>query len=481
MYKSAKNQIDCLIVTGIIIVSFTVPSQSIETNNFLITTEIDTNVLEINNETDFLNTLDDGTNDDYQDEIKGRFLASILFNIGDSIKAKVAICKNNDYWDSLQGVEKIDNLTSDLKIYNAYFQYLGLSIGRQFYGNPGDLALYFGPVDDYNLSINSLDMVRWELERFKYIYAELFVSKLNESATFSSTLRKRDWDTDLVGTRVGLNNFLPQTQLISYFYLYLDHAPQLKSEDQLTLFGLQLKGATVLENLKYHIEFCINDGIKPEKEISNQKVRVKYAGRGVIIGTELTSNPLMLLGKFKNIVGIKIDYASGSGDDTNSIDKDESFWSLNPDLHYGDIWWKTISGIGPEQIGSTGLQNFQILGLTFSNEFVNSSERSLILQLKYNKFQQPIVSNLDNTATTDRYEDKNDLGTEVGFNMIGKLNNALSINMSMCSFYPGFRYVNHDVVTKTSVFIKLKFDIGFGKTSFWAPPVDDLALLKNNI
>ncbi|MFA5859138.1 MAG: hypothetical protein WC955_08725 [Elusimicrobiota bacterium] len=464
---------------------------SMEVKNMFISGSADISVLAIDNETDFSGTYSDGTNDDYEDDTKSRVLLTYGFDVGDDIIVRLVLNKNNDYWDSLQGMEKLDNLTADIRVYNAYFQYrygipgifgTKFTVGRQFFGNPGDLALYFGPVDDFNLSVNSLDMLRFEAERlFGFLGIDMFVSKLNEAATFSTTLRKRNWDTDLVGTKVKAEGLLPGTTLAVYYYGYYDQAPDEKSVDALTLVGLQLGGILLVENVKYGLEFCQDFGAK--KETSNSigsKIRPSYNGNGLLANLCLKSNPINLV-FVDNIVSFTAAYALGSGDSAVTEDKDEGFWSLNPDLHYGDIWWRTVTGLGPEKTGSTGLQNKQVVDLVLTNEFVvPNSEKRVTVSLKYMKVQNVVVSTGDAVATLNLDESKHDVGNEIGLIIEEEFSKALSVGISFSQFNPGNRYTYRDSVVKTGVFIRLKFDHIFGekKSGVLWPVPDNLASIK---
>lgn len=98
--------------------------------------------------------------------MQNRFLVGIGFDLLDDVHAKVTLSNNDRVYgnaaQSLQGLtDAVQLAESNLKI-DKVFGAVDTTLGRQFYGNPGDLVAYYGPRNDYGLTTTALDSVRFD-------------------------------------------------------------------------------------------------------------------------------------------------------------------------------------------------------------------------------------------------------------------------------------------------------------------------------
>ena len=101
-----------------------------------------------------------------------RLMLNAVWDVLDDVHGKVTLVKGagnlgaaavRTYGDDPQSVNDIQDTTivqeAHVKI-DKLFSHVDTTIGRQFYGEPGDLIVYFGPRDNYGLNVTSLDAFR---------------------------------------------------------------------------------------------------------------------------------------------------------------------------------------------------------------------------------------------------------------------------------------------------------------------------------
>src|SRR5438477_11878510 len=120
---------------------------------------IETRSFGIDNETDR-----NSSANDYRGETRTRLMVGGSFDLLDDVHARALLRKNNRVYGG--GSENANTVQSTLFFDNAYvkvdkvFGHVDLTFGRQFYGDPNDLVIYFGPQNDDILSVTAVDIFR---------------------------------------------------------------------------------------------------------------------------------------------------------------------------------------------------------------------------------------------------------------------------------------------------------------------------------
>src|ERR1019366_7854135 len=156
-----------------LVYSISLPARAELLKNFKTDGSIETKSFAIDNETDR-----NVTADDYRGETRVRIMAGGSFDLLDDVHARILLRKNN----RLQGQdssgvgtgssENLNQVQSAVAVDNAYvkidkvFSHVDLTMGRQFYGDGGDLNIYFGVQPDDLLNVTALDVFRADADLF---------------------------------------------------------------------------------------------------------------------------------------------------------------------------------------------------------------------------------------------------------------------------------------------------------------------------
>jgi hypothetical protein len=144
--------------------------------NFKASGSLEVDAVSANNVTDYATK-----SYDHLSTVQTRLMVHTDWDLLDDVHSHVTLTKNNRTYgnasESLQTIE--NNVVADeayVKI-DKLFGALDTTVGRQFYGEAGDMVIYFGPKSLYGLSVTALDGVRldWNGEK---IGATLLGSKI---------------------------------------------------------------------------------------------------------------------------------------------------------------------------------------------------------------------------------------------------------------------------------------------------------------
>lgn len=133
--------------------------------NFKASGSIDIDAISANNVND-LNT----ATYDHVNTVQTRVLVNGDWDLLDDVHSKVTLRKNNRTYGNASenigsgagGVQANTFLDqANVKI-DKLFGAIDATLGRQFYGEAGDLVIYFGPRNDYSLSVTALDAGRFD-------------------------------------------------------------------------------------------------------------------------------------------------------------------------------------------------------------------------------------------------------------------------------------------------------------------------------
>lgn len=175
---------------------------------------LEVNAVSANNVTDF-NT----AKYDHVDTIQTRLMLNADWDLLDDVHAKVTLNKNNRTYGNAKG-EDLNAIQTNVTAEQAYvkidklFGGLDTTLGRQFYGDPGDLVVYFGPRNDYGLTVTALDGGRFDWNGEK-VGVTALVAKEAGASTLATG--KDSGDKNLMGLVVHVK---PMDSLSGGAYVY---------------------------------------------------------------------------------------------------------------------------------------------------------------------------------------------------------------------------------------------------------------------
>lgn len=289
--------------------------------------------ISLNNSTDYAD-YDKGANDDAVSETRSRLLLGLDAPVSEGVAGKILLSKNNRRYGTAE--ESAGSAQWQINIKNAYLvlddflDILKVTLGRQFIGEQGDLALYYGPTQDDNLSIAAVDGLKAEAT-FGSIDMAFLNYKLAETGAAIST------DVDLAGVVLKSGKLLSGVDLGAYAYQKIDRSggKTQVDRDDLRILGIKANAEIpAVEGLRAKAEYAMNAG--PDK---SGAATVNHSGNALIIGVSYEG--LNVGGPLK----VSVESAAGSGDKV-SADKDEDFESVSSDLRYGEIWANSLGNVG---------------------------------------------------------------------------------------------------------------------------------------
>jgi len=313
-----------------------------EVKNIKIDGSLDAVSINLDNSTDLTKTdPNTGANDDLINQTKARLMLGLSADLTDKVSGKILIYKNDRLWGTPFD-QDIGWILSVVRVANAYVTLkdvvlngLELTVGRQFVGDQKDLLLYFGPLSDYNLSIQALDALK-----AKYNTELLSVGLV--SGKFLESFGPGNTDTDILALDIATEKIVPEGKVALRFVNEVVNNPVSDNVNNLQILGLDLKGNIPgVEGLNYKLLYAMNMG---------KNAGINYKGTGLVLGAGYDKE--LEVGK----VNVKAEYASGSGDDGSTAD-DEDFVSFGNDYRYGEVYGKGLFG------GNVGITNQTIIAL----------------------------------------------------------------------------------------------------------------------
>jgi len=313
-----------------------------EVKNIKIDGSLDAVSINLDNSTDLTKTdTSTGANDDLINQTKARLMLGLSADLTDKVSGKILIYKNDRLWGTPFD-QDIGWILSVVRVANAYVTLkdvvlngLELTVGRQFVGDQKDLLLYFGPLSDYNLSIEALDALK-----AKYNTELLSVGLV--SGKFLESFGPGNTDTDILALDIATEKIVPEGKVALRFVNEVVNASVSDNVNNRQILGLDLKGNIPgVEGLNYKLLYAMNMG---------KNAGINYKGTGLVLGAGYDKE--LEVGK----VNVKAEYASGSGDDGSTAD-DEDFVSFGNDYRYGEVYGKGLFG------GNVGITNQTIIAL----------------------------------------------------------------------------------------------------------------------
>jgi len=378
---------------------------------------------------------------DVDSDVQTRVQVNAGFDLNEDVNAVVSVVKNNRVYGQAAGTsESIDDLNKVLFFEQAYMNLKGVlgidhKLGRQYYGNEGDLVVYYGPnmyPYSWGLPVSALDAWtgwyktgKWDMHAVS--------GKLTDSFGAAS-------DTD-----VNLNGFVANYDLMTDLklgaYIYEKKTWQDTGTADLTLDVAGVKATGKFMGFDYYAELAKNYG---------KTAGIDYTGTAFLANAKYNYD---LMGKW-TFMG---EFAMGSGDDQKSAKKNKAFHSINSDYRPGAIMGQMTSGLENSDptsaVTDTGLTTWN-LGAKWNP----SKVEKLDLTAKYFFF-----------APTETKQ----AGTKIGYTIVGneldfaanwKHSESVGVRATLAAFMPNKKYATiayggtkHDAINYAGLDFIVKF------------------------
>jgi hypothetical protein len=286
--------------------------------------KLDGSSLEINaynlNNADF-----DDTKGDKKGDVDTRLILNMSFDLNDDANAVVTLVKNNRQWGT--NSENLNKIQDNVNVEQAYLNLKGVlgmdhKLGRQFYGNPGDLVIYYGPkMWPYQVNIGDVDAIDAWVGTYNYkdwaftgIMGKEVAGSIND-----------DMGTNLSG--IDIKKKIDRFNLNAYYYYKVDNT----NKDHLGLYGFRANWeCKYVEGLNLGAEYDHNLGSYYNTIVSPNRYE-SYKGYAYKVNAGYTTD------KVAGKLGLNAEYVYGSGDDDDTDTDYKTYTSIADDYRPGII------------------------------------------------------------------------------------------------------------------------------------------------
>jgi len=273
-------------------------------------------------------------------EVNHRVMINAGFDLNEDVAATVSAVKCNRQMGDAP--EKVNTIIDQFQFEQAYLTLKGVfgvdhQIGRQYYGNDGDIVIYYGPANWYTRGLNTF-AVALDGWTSKWSKDKLGVTALLAKQTEGNTTTNDDIDVYGVTASYDYSEIVKPS---AYYYEAKDYNTLAKLNN-LQVIGVKANGKYA--GVEYGAEYAMNMGMNRNLTSTTNK---EYKGSAMKVNVSYAYD---FLGKV-NLMG---EYAMGTGDKNAADSSDKSFQDINANYRPGLI----MGGIGvnvPTAI--TGLNN----------------------------------------------------------------------------------------------------------------------------
>jgi hypothetical protein len=419
--------------------------------NLKVSGQLDVQADSANNITDFATRTNTpgghpiGVNNDRIGAAYTRLILSADWDLLDDVHSRVTIDKgaNNNagaraYGSGPQTVQGLQNTTTvdeaNVKI-DKVFGAIDTRIGRQFYGEAGDLIAYFGPQDNYGMNVNAIDAFR-----FDWAMENLGVTGL-AGVTAGGGLGVNNGSTDL---RALLVNYKADAASFgAYVYNQVQHAtggsgataPAVNGKNDF-LYVVGVKGKVSLAGLTAKAELA--------KDLGQNRVTVGGDQTASYSGWALLAN-VAYKADLSNVGTVNpwAEFGYGSGRSRGNSNHNDGFVAIATDYRPGGIYGRfdntSAAALGNAVgagLASNGLANRVIYGLGVKGSPAMASKLTVGVQgYKY------AFARTSDTGVFGNTQLSRSIGTEADVTAEWKHSENVGFKVTLGEFLPG-RVVN---------------------------------------
>ncbi len=378
-----------------------------------------------------------------------RILLNAEWDLLDDIHARASFVKNDSAWGSNPGGGPLQNAAAgagellqqaNIKVDKLAGQ-MDAVLGRQFYGDSGDLIVFFGPKNTYGLYVTAIDALRadWanELLSVSALAGKISGSSLKAHNTATGAVLTND--RDLRGIDVGILGLPLKTNLFVWNQVTHSTGPlgmDTGKNDYLWVYGIKLRGET--ESLWVDATLASNAG-ECRVNCNNGKGQIdasNYSGKAFLLdaGGKIDLANLTALMPWVN-------FGIGSGRGMSSGKKNEGFQSIASDYRPGIINGR-FNGSGALSLGNgmaatVGLNNRVVYGLGLKAVPAATEKLELGLSLWDFRFQKATDGDATFVGGDGFKHNNKHIGSEIGLTADWNHSETVRYGVGYARFNPG--------------------------------------------
>lgn len=428
--------------------------------NLKLSGQLDVTAVSARNVTDFLTRPDQGDltngNNDRLGHAFTRTMLSADWDLLDDVHARVTLVKGSHSNSTVRvygsGAENTNTIQTNTFVQEANVKIDKLAglfdttIGRQFYGEPGDLVIYYGPRDNYGFVTDALDAFR-----FDWKGEHMAVTGLAARQTDTTATALANASVDVRGIVVSCNQHETVKPSV-YLYNRQTHgtnglgitAPPATTVGgtgkNTNLYVAGLKAKVMAGGFSGHAEIAKNFG--------DDRSTFLNGGLGPQSG-RYTGYALLLKGGYKadvaDVAALNpwAEFGVGSGDANFAHAGNGNFQSINTDHRPGGIYGRFDQTAGVS-VGQNGAGSFGSNGAIASNGLTNrviyglgikatpAAINKLTAGLAWYRYAFHRVAPEANGLKRSR-----NIGSEVDVTADWKHSDNVSVGITLGSFLPG--------------------------------------------
>lgn len=396
------------------------------------------------------------SNNDRVGHAFSRTMLSADWDLLDDVHARVTLVKGahnlvapRSYGEAAETVQGWHDETfvqeANVKI-DKLFGLFDTTVGRQFYGEAGDLIVYYGPRDNYGFRTEALDAFRFDWKG-EHMMVTGLAARTADSAP--ATLGAAGSSTDLRGIVVSCNQH-EMVKPTAYIYNMQTHAtggsgvgtPNVSGGvlgKNTNLYVAGLKAKITAGGLDAHAEIAKNFG-DDRTTFANGGVGPqsgRYTGYALLGKVSYTAD-------IQDVASVKPwgKFGMGSGDANFAHAGNGNFQSINTDFRPGGVYGRFDSGAGVSlaqgvtvggsgiNAASNGLTNRVIYGVGI--KATPAAANKLTAGLSFWRYAFHRVAPRANGLKPSR-----NIGSEVDFTADWKHSDNVSVGATVGQFLPG--------------------------------------------
>jgi hypothetical protein len=434
--------------------------------NLKISGQLDISAVNANNITDYVSgpTGPNSTpaNSDNRDRIGAAYTRTMLkadWDLLDDVHARINLTKGNSWFgnqraygqqaESLQAVQnEVTVEEANIKI-DKLFGFADTTIGKQFYGQPGDLIVYYGPRDSYGLYVTALDAFRFDWNGDKFGITGVVGKSINGGGTINAG---NNFSEDIRGLVVNVKG----NETVSgagYIYNREKHltngngaGSQGAKNDFLYILGV--KGKVTKAGLTVNGELAKNLGqYRPSGGLGSSGSDAAYSGWAMLLNAAFKAD----LEKVGAITPWG-EFGYGSGRSRSDSNHQDGFVSINSDYRPGGIYGRfdctdetgAWTNLGSNGECSNGLSNRTIYGFGVKVTPAALSKLTAGVQYYHYAFTRTSDRNFFGAGPwggTQQYP--RSIGTEYDVTAEWKHSENVGLKLTLGTFQPGaYVYAN---------------------------------------
>ncbi len=397
--------------------------------NFKADGQVDVHAYSVNN-TDF-----NKGNSDKTANTDTRVMINAGFDLNEDVNAVVSVVKNNQQYGAATRPESAQTILNQFFFQQAYLNLKNVfgidhKLGRQYYGNAGDMVVYYGPATmpytaKFAPSIAAIDgWTGWY--KFNVLNRDWNVNAIIAKQAMGTPYPSKDINVTGINAKTNVDRW----NLNAYYYQKVDQTAA--KADYLDIAGARANWECMfVKNLNIGLEYDMNMG-------RNRFLATDYKGYAYKANVDYSMD-------LKGKLAFSGEYAAQSGDKNLTDKNDKAFQAINSDYRPGIIMGSGFVG-GAIWTAGTGLTNYNV-GANWTPEKLNK----LNVAAKYYNF-----ANAEKNTAADKH-----LGNEIDAMATWTHSASVSVNGYYAMFSPEKKNLGVGVKHDTENMMGANFNVKF--------------------